>query len=128
MILPRRLGLRSVACLLVASLVTAAHGEEIAFWGKPNRQCAMGRADAICKSLTAEQQESYRSVVTQEGSRYLWKSREGIPLRRVVQSNFTIFVAETGAGFIKVGPDGSYVEVVHLLDSVIGYWGGSDGR
>jgi hypothetical protein len=114
------------AAIVAATLDASA--AEVVFWGKPTRQCTMNGGSAACKDLSPEQQEAYRCVVVQEGGQFRWKSREGVVLQKVTNPQYVTYVADTGAGLIKIGRDGSYVEVLHFRDAVLGYWGTSDGR
>ncbi len=96
--------------------------------GTPTRQCAMGSASAECKTLAPEQREAYRCVISGEGGQFFWKSRKETRLFKVQGLPYGLYVAENGAGQIRVWPDGSYLEIMHHGDSVIGYWGSADSR
>lgn len=109
-----------VACVATCTFAKAA---ELAFYGAPSRVCSMGGVKAECHDLTGEQRETYRAVIVRDGERYFWKSREGREMLRTESGIYTQYTEANGNGFVKIQADGSYLEVVHIGLTVIGYWG-----
>ena len=112
-----------VTILICVSTCTLAQAADLVFYGAPPRVCSMGGVKAECHDLTGEQREAYRAVIVRDGQRYFWKSREGREMFRTESGTFTQYTEANGNGFVKVQTGGSYLKVVHIGLTAIGYWG-----
>ena len=88
-----------------------------------------GRAKTL--QLTPDQRMENRVVIERRGDSYFWTSRGGVELVRRVSGIYEIFIAQTGAGYIKIerpfGEDQPFhfLEHVHISLGTIIYFGSS---
>ena len=74
--------------------------------------------------LTNKQMKEYQVMISQEGNKFYWNSREGKELKRNATLGFVYYVNAEGSGYIKISNvDNSYMEHITLGLATITYWG-----
>jgi len=102
---------------------------QVVFEGFPDTRVEAGSDGAKSLRLTADQRMKNRVVIERRGDSYFWSSRGGVELVRRVSGIYEIFIAQTGAGYIKIeqpireGQPFRFLEHVHLSLVTITYFG-----
>lgn len=89
-----------VALTLV--LISAPTQAETVFHGRPAVKIQEDGVDRIAQELSAEQAAGFECIISRIGDGYYWPSRENRALTRYDGPGYTTYVAEGGAGYIKV--------------------------
>jgi hypothetical protein len=119
-----------VALMLAVSALTLA-AQDVVFRGTPTiRVFATPEADERQK-LDAATAQKNECVIVQRGKKYIWASRNNEPLTRVDLGQFTYFIHDRGAGYVKVftgsreqaKAPADYVENINRGFEVVTYWG-----
>jgi hypothetical protein len=122
-----------VALILAVSVLTLA-AQDVVFRGTPTiRVFATPEGDERQK-LDAATAQKNECVIVQRGKKYMWASRNNEPLTRVDLGQFTYFIHDRGAGYVKVftgsreqaKAPADYVENINRGFEVVTYWGRSN--
>jgi hypothetical protein len=119
--------------LLLFLLCTAAMlAQDVVFRGIPTvRVFATTEADER-KKLDAETALKNECVIVMKGkNKYFWASRNNAPMTRVDAAQFTYFIHNGGAGYVKVftgnrdtsKAPADYIENINQGFEVVTYWG-----
>ena len=74
--------------------------------------------------LTKKQMKEYQVIISQEGNKFYWNSREGKELKRTASGAFVYYVNVAGSGYVKVSNlDNTYMEHITSGLATITYWG-----
>ena len=95
--------MRTILCFLWLLSPNMLFGQvETVFRGRPSIQISAAGEDRTVKNLSGVNIDTYTCVISKIGSEYYWASRENTPLTRIDGPAYTMFVATTGAGYVKV--------------------------
>jgi len=90
----------AIVLIFFASIAEA--GTRIVFSGIPS----VGTTDAgvarESKPIASGEAKRLEVIVTEDGGKYFWASRENKPLIRAENERFITFVAPSGEGYIKI--------------------------
>ncbi len=92
--------LTAIALILVASIAEA--GTRIVFSGIPSVSATDAGVAREAKPIAVGEAKQFEVIVTEDGGKYFWASRENKPLVRVENERFITFVAPGGEGYIKI--------------------------
>lgn len=92
--------LAAVVLILFASIAEA--GSRIVFSGMPSVGATDAGVAREAKSIAAGEAKVLEVIVTEDGGKYFWASRENKPLVRFENERFITFVASGGEGYIKI--------------------------
>jgi hypothetical protein len=75
--------------------------------------------------------EKRRLLITREGDRYFWASRDNTPLYRLDSGDYVTYIAATGVGYVRVldpakarGRKVTYMEHLTVQLGSVTYFGG----
>ena len=75
---------------------------ETEFEGRPAVKVELGDGKSSTAPISAQEAKEYRVVITREGDRYFWASRNNLPLSKHESGGYVTYVAQSGAGYIRV--------------------------
>lgn len=115
----------------LCALTLSAFAQDVVFRGTPTvRVFASPEGDDRQK---LDQSAAYKNecVIVQRGKKYFWASRENAEMTRVDAPQFTYFIHNGGAGYVKVltgsrkatNAPVDYIENINQGFEVITYWG-----
>jgi hypothetical protein len=120
---------------LISVLIFALAGStlpvaaEVVLRGIPSERIVANPSGASQLQLSDVDALAALVTIDREGDRYFWSSRDGSELVRRFSGIYTIFIAQSGAGYIKVerplydGQPFHFMEHIHLGLSTITYFG-----
>ena len=120
-----------VALMLAVSALTLA-AQDVVFRGTPTIRVFATPENDERQKLDAATAQKNECVIVQRGkNKYFWASRNNEPLRRVDLGQFTYFIHDRGAGYVKVftgsreeaKAPADYVENINRGFEVVTYWG-----
>ena len=89
-----------LAMLLVATIV---QGQSVTvFRGRPSVKVSEGGIERLPESLSREKAINVECVISRIGEDLYWASRENVPMVAVDSGAFIVYIAATGAGYVKV--------------------------
>ena len=109
--------------------VCIAEQESVVLKGVPviqNKSTVEGSSNI---TLTKSQQEESKLIITKNGQKYYWATRQNRELTKHVSGIYTIFLDTRGAGYVKAMQSGDkvfYIEHMSLGLETITYWGTAD--
>ena len=92
--------LTAIALILIASIAEA--DTRIVFSGLPSVRATDAGIGREAKPLASKEAKQFEVIVTEDGGKYYWASRENKPLMRIENEQFITFVAPGGEGYIKI--------------------------
>ena len=124
--------------LLLAALLctmTALAQDVVVFRGTPSTRLFAGVDSENRVKLDADEAKKNECVIVLRKKKYYWASRNNGSMTRIDAPQYTYFVHEGGAGYVKVftgerNPDAKadYVESITQGFDVIIYWGSAPTR
>lgn len=123
--------LSGAVCASVVLVVCRATAQDaVVFRGTPETRVFSSVKTDGREPLDGEAARKAECVVVRRGKRFLWASRENVPLVRTDTPGFTFFVHAESGGYVKVftgernaNPPADYIEHVNRGFEVITYWG-----
>ena len=122
--------MKLVSAFLLVTVVSATSVcSEVVLRGIPSQRIEVVGSSVSSNSLPTADAIAATVAIDRQGDRYFWSSRNGIELVRRVSGIYTIFIAQSGAGYIKVerplydGEPFHFLEHVHLGLGTITYFG-----
>jgi hypothetical protein len=125
--------IRAFLCLATLLGVAAPSHGDVYFVGTPTIRVDSSSNATARNSLTQKEKASATLVITREGEDFHWSSRDGLLLRRSQSGIFEVFVAENGAGIIKIeildldtfepAKPADYFETMHVFLGTLTYFG-----
>ena len=118
-----------LASLVIIAMAGSPVSAEVVLRGIPSQRVDAGPSGVSEHDLSGADALSAAVVIDRQGDRYVWSSRDGSELVRRVSGIYTIFVAQSGAGYIKVetpmqdGQPFHFLEHVHLGLGTATYFG-----
>lgn len=105
-----------------------AHAEVLAVVGMPIVQARSSIEISHNVKVDSNQKLTNRLVISVEEGRYVWQTRDRIPLEFKKMEGYDLFTEPVSGGYIKVvkQSDGRYVYLEHISGQdlkVFNYWG-----
>lgn len=122
---------RLITTLLILLLSATCYAETIVFKGYPTvKGRGMSDDGSFNTPLSESASEEYKVIISKDGDKYYWLSRENKPLLYSKSGKFHNFVNPSGSGYIKIfqTEEGNYLYMEHMslgLDTIT-YWGISE--
>jgi hypothetical protein len=94
--------------LLILTSSTEGFAQQVTtvFRGRPEIKISEAGSTRVVNELAANEGENLEVVISRIGDDYYWASRENVPMLRIDSGGFMIFLAATGAGYVKaVNPE-----------------------
>jgi hypothetical protein len=122
--------MKQLLVIVLCALPMAA--QDVVFRGVPTlRVYATTEADERQKLDAATAQKNECVIVQTGKNKYIWASRNNAPLTRVDAKQFTYFIHNGGAGYVKVftgnreaaKAPADYIENINQGFEVVTYWG-----
>jgi hypothetical protein len=116
---------------LLLLLVPPAFCDDVVFRGTPTVRVFASVENDNREKLDADTAKKNECVIVARGKKYYWASRDNAVMRRVDAAQFTYFIHEGGAGYVKVftgerkavNAPADYIENFTRGFEVITYWG-----
>ncbi len=125
-----------VLIALWAFVATPTVADTVVLSGIPTVRVTSSSESTSSKDLSDAERQEYGVVIVKRGDEYFWASRDNRRLVHSASGAFHYFVSPEGSGYIKVGDPKLlmekgktgflYMEHVHLLFTIITYWGTAD--
>ena len=118
--------------LLILLCAIPVLAQEVVFRGVPNLRVYATTEQDERQKLDAETAQKNECVIVQKGkNKYFWASRHNAPLTRVDAPQFTYFIHNGGAGYVKIftgsrdktKAPADYIENINQGFEVVTYWG-----
>jgi hypothetical protein len=122
--------MKQILLVLVCSLPMLA--QEVVFRGVPSIRVFATTEQDERQKLDAATAQKNECVIVQRGkNKYFWASRNNAPMTRVDAAQFTYFIHQGGAGYVKVftgnrdtaKAPADYIENINQGFEVVTYWG-----
>ncbi|MFQ5779840.1 MAG: hypothetical protein ACE5HN_03525 [Nitrospiria bacterium] len=112
---------------MIVSLTSPAFGKDIALHGIPTIQTRSSMEISHNVKLDGNQQLTNAVIITKEGDRYFWETRDRRELLLKRGKQFDLFIDPETGGYIKViEQDGQFVYMEHISIKKLKaftYWG-----
>lgn len=123
--------MRNVVPAVVALLVSAsAAAAETEFEGTPQTKVEVTLGATTSEAVPRDEREKRRVVITRDGDKYYWASRNNTPLYKLDSGDYVTYVAATGVGYVRVlsprkaiGRNVTYMEHLTVQMGSITYFG-----
>jgi hypothetical protein len=105
---------------------TVSTVSQVVFKGLPIKKDMSDIEGTEQVSLSEKERVEYRLVITKQGKKYFWESRENRELIISRSDDFYNFVEPNGAGYIRIAKvEGKFLYMEHLTTGFknITYWG-----
>ena len=125
--------------IIIFIFTHSVFAEEIVLNANPISKVTSNIESTSREELTTSSSNEFRILITKHGNEYLWSTRNSHKLSLVQSGAFTIFVSDSGSGYIEIFdtsylPDqdrtssGRYLYKEHIRHSLrtITYWGVTD--
>jgi hypothetical protein len=116
------------AVALLASASAAAADTE--FEGTPQTRVEVTLGATTSEAVPRDERQKRRVVITREGDKYFWASRNNTPLYKLDSGDYVTYVAATGVGYVRVlsprksiGRNVTYMEHLTVQMGSITYFG-----
>ncbi len=98
---------------------------EILFQAEPDRRVIVGIDGVIETILMPAQRTESQVIIEMRDDQFFWSSRGGLELDYRPSGVFDVFVARSGAGYIKIerGEPALFLEHVHVHLGTVTYFG-----
>ena len=95
------------------------------YYGQPVKKTETVDSKSSDYALSGKDSKSYEVIIEKRGSKFFWKSRNNIEMKKNTSGIYTIYTAENGSGYVKMtqGKDSSYLEHIHQGLNTITYFG-----
>ncbi|HYP09566.1 MAG TPA: hypothetical protein VER03_25295 [Bryobacteraceae bacterium] len=121
--------MKPILLVLLCSLPSLA--QDVVFRGTPTVRVFATTAQDERQKLDTETAQKNECLIVQRGKKYFWASRNNAPLTRVDAAQFTYFIHNGGAGYVKVftgnretaKAPADYIENINQGFEVVTYWG-----
>ncbi len=116
---------------IVALLASAsAASAETEFEGMPHTRVEITLGATTSEAVPRAEREKRRVVITRDGDKYFWASRNNTPLYKLDSGDYVTYVAATGVGYVRVlsarkaiGRNVTYMEHLTVQMGSITYFG-----
>jgi hypothetical protein len=123
--------MRNIVLSVAALLVSAnAAGAETEFEGTPQTRVEVTLGATTSEAVPRDEREKRRVVITRDGDKYYWASRNNTPLYKLDSGDYVTYVAATGVGYVRVlsprkatGRNVRYMEHLTVQMGSITYFG-----
>jgi len=123
--------MRNVVLAVVALFVSAsAAAAETEFEGTPQTKVEVTLGATTSEAVPRDEREKRRVVITRDGDKYFWASRNNTPLYKLDSGDYVTYVAATGVGYVRVlsprksiGRNVRYMEHLTVQMGSITYFG-----
>jgi hypothetical protein len=118
----------AVAAFFVCGSACATMAE-ILFHAEPDRRVMVGIDGVVETILTTAQRTENQVIIEMRDGQFFWSTRGGVELVYRPSGLFDVFVAPSGAGYIKVergplaGGPNRFLEHVHIHLGTVTYFG-----
>jgi hypothetical protein len=117
--------------LLILLCALPMLAQDVVFRGVPSLRVFATTDQDDRKKLDAETAQKNECVIVAKGKKYFWASRNNAPMTRVDAPQFTYFIHNGGAGYVKVftgdrekaNAPADYIENINQGFEVVTYWG-----
>jgi hypothetical protein len=89
--------------LTLAMFATIAQSQPVTvFRGRPSVKISEGGIERLPEAISREKAINVECVISRIGDELYWASRENVPMVAVDSGAFIVYIAATGAGYVKV--------------------------
>lgn len=123
--------MRKLAFLAAAWLAgTGASAVDTEFEGTPQTKVEVTLGAASSDVVPKDERAKRRVVITRDGDKYYWASRDNTPLYKLDSGDYVTYVSATGVGYVRVlsprksiGRNVRYMEHLTVQMGSITYFG-----
>ena len=92
----------AVATLAMAASGGAGQTSITVFKGRPSVKVSEGGLERTPEAIPRDRAVGLEWLISQIGNSYYWASRENVQLSRIDSGGFVTYVAQNGAGYVRV--------------------------